>query len=119
MKRTAKDFRKYVSDIRRMTPYRSNGRKVVVLSEETKAGQRVIDMGSRWDGNTLSQVYDNWSSAKEDAFNSAWEMYCNSRHGNSFGICSHNSFGFTVSWLHDDGLTVLTPTTEYLVIFNE
>ena len=119
MKRTAKDFRKYVSDVRRMMPYRSNGRKVVVLSEETKAGKRVIAMGSRWDGNSLSQVYDTWSSAKEEAFDSAWEMYRNSRHGNSFGICSHNSYGFTVSWLHDDGLTVLTPTTEYLVIFNE
>ena len=119
MKMTAKEFRKYVSDIRRMMPRTSNGRKVVVLSEETKAGKRVIDMGSRWDGNTLSQVYDKWSSAKEDAFNSALEMYCNSRHGNSFGICSHNTYGFTVSWLHDDGMTVLTPTTEYLVIFNE
>ncbi len=119
MKRTAKEFRKYVSEIRRMMPYYSNGRKVIVLAEGTKKGDEIIAKASRWDGNTLSQVYDHWSHDKQDAYDDAYEMYKNSRHGNSFGICSHNSYGFTVSWLHDDGLTFLTFKTEYLIIFNE
>lgn len=119
MKRTEKDFRKYVSEIRCMIPSYSHGRKVVVVAEGTVIGDRVIAMGSRWDGYDLHQVYDKWSQAKQAAYDEAYEMYCNSRHGESFGICSHNTFGFTVSWLHDDGMTVLTPNTEYLVIFNE
>ena len=119
MKRTEKDFRQYVSTIRKSIPEYNHGRKVIVLGEDTKRGQEIIAMGSRWDGNDLHQVYDSWSQAKEYAFNEAWEMYCNAPNSDSFGICSHNSFGFTVSFLSDNGLTVLTPKTEYLVIFNE
>ena len=119
MKRSAKYFRKYVSDIRRMMPNYNNNRRVVVLSEETKRGQQIIALGTQWEGNTLNQIYDTWSDAKQKAYDDAYEMYRNSRHSNSFGICSHNKTGFTVSWLHDDGFTILTPKTEYLVIFNE
>ena len=119
MKRTEKDFRNYVNQIRRMMPTRSNNRKVVVLAEGTKEGDKIIAIGSRYEGNDLRQIYETWSNEKQEAFDSAFEMYCNSRHGNSFGICTHNTYGFTVSWLHDDGLTVLTPNIEYLVIFNE
>lgn len=119
MKMDSKVFAKKVRDMRRMLPYRSNGRRVVLLSEETKKGQEIIALGSRWEGNDLCQVYDKWSADKQKAFDDAWEMYRNARHGDSFGICSHNSFGFTVSWLSDDGLTVLTKDTEYLVVFNE
>ena len=119
MKRTKKDFRKYVSDIRKMMPTCSNGRKVVVVGEGTVIGDKVIAMGSTWEGNELCQVYDRWSQKKQEAYDEAYEMYCNSRNGNTFGICSHSTHGFTVSWLHDDGMTVLTPKTEYLVIFNE
>ena len=119
MKRTQKDFRNYVNQIRRMMPTRNNDRKVVVLAEGTKEGDKIIAIGSKWEGDDLRQIYDTWSTKKQQAFDSAYNMYCNSRHGTSFGICSHNTYGFTVSWLHDDGLTVLTPHTEYLVIFNE
>ena len=119
MKMEKKDFEKKVREMRRMVPSYSNGRKVVVLSEYSKKGQEVLSLASQWDGYTLNQIYDRWSEAKQQAYDEAWEMYCNSRHGNSFGICSHNTFGFTLSWLHDDGCTVLTRSTEYLVIFNE
>ena len=119
MKRTAKEFRKYVSDIRRMRPAFNHGRKVVVLGEGTRKADEIITLGCRYEGYWLNQIYDRWSQAKQEAYDLAWDMYRNSRHGNTFGICSHNSFGFTVSWLSDDGLTVLTRDTEYLVIFNE
>ena len=119
MKMDRKAFEKKVREIRRTMPSYNNDRKVVVLSEYSKKGQRVLAIASQWDGNTLNQIYDRWTDAKQEAYDQAYEMYCNSRHGNSFSICSHNTFGFTVSWLHDDGCTVLTRGTEYLVIFNE
>lgn len=119
MKRSQKDFRKYVSDIRRMVPTYSNGRKVVVVAEDTKKGEALIALAGQWEGNDLRQIYDRPSDAKKAAFDEAWNMYTQSRHGTAFGICSHNTFGFTVSWVHDDGITVLTKDTEYLVICNE
>ena len=119
MKLSKKEFRKKVQAIRNMMPYYSNGRRVVVLAEGTRKGDEIIAKASNWEGYDLRQVYDYWSDAKQKAFDDAYEMYCNSRHGESFGICSHNFNMFTVSWLHDDGLTFLTPATEYLVIFNE
>ena len=114
-----KEFEKKVREIRNMMPAYNNDRRVVVLSEYSKKGQEVLAIASHWDGYTLNQIYNRWSDAKQEAYDEAWKMYCNSRHGNSFGICSHNKFGFTVSWFHDDGCTVLTSSTEYLVIFNE
>lgn len=119
MKRTAEGFRKYVKGIKQVTPYYSNGRKVIVLGEDTKAGQRIIAMGSRWEGNDLRQVYTHCSEAKQCAFDEVYEMYANSRHGEAFSICSHNNQVFTVSWLSDDGLHFITSKREYLVIFNE
>lgn len=119
MKLNEREFNKKVAKIRRMMPYYNNGRKVVVLGENTNLGQQIIAIGSRWEGNWLNQVYSTPSETKQRAFDDAWEMYINSRNGESFGICSHNCYNFTVSWLHDDGLTVLTSKTEYLVIFNE
>ena len=119
MKRTTEEFKKYVQGIRRVIPYYSNGRRVIVLGEDTKAGQEIIAKASRCEGTELGQVYTYCSEAKEQAFNEVWEMYVNSRHGESFSICSHNCQVFTVSWLSDDGLHFITAKREYLVIFNE
>lgn len=119
MKLEKKEFEKKVKEIRNMMPAYNNGRKVVVVSEYSKLGERVLSMGVRYEGYYLWQVYDRPSEAKQEAYNDAFAMYCNSRHGESFGICSHNCQSFTVSWIHDGGMTVLTSRTEYLVIFNE
>lgn len=114
-----KDFRKKVEKIRQIMPYYSNDRRVVVLGEDTSRGQQIISMGSRYEGIYLSDVYTTPSEAKQAAWYEVWDMYVNSRHGESFSICSHNCQNFTVSWLSDDGLHVLTHATEYLVVFNE
>ena len=119
MKLEKKEFEKKVREIRNMLPAYNNDRRVVVLSEYSKRGQEILSKATKWDGSTLNQIYDRWSQEKQDAYDLAYEMYRNSRNGISFSICSHNTFGFTVSWLHDDGCTFLTKNTEYLVIFNE
>lgn len=119
MSLSKKDFREKVASIRRIMPYYSNDRRVIVLGEDTARGQQVISMGSRYEGIYLSDVYTRPSEEKQAAWNEVWEMYCNGRHSKSFSICSHNCQNFTVSWLDDDGLHVLTHATEYHVIFNE
>jgi hypothetical protein len=119
MKRSDKEFKKYVQDIRRKMPEYNGDRRVIVLGEDTKAGQRIIAMGSRSEGYTLGQVYSYWSEAKQRAYDEVFEMYVCSPGSDAFSICSHNCQAFTVSWLDYAGLHFMTSKTEYIVIFNE
>lgn len=48
-------------------------------------------------GTELYHVYDNWSRAKQIAFDYWRDWYCGCENVISFGICSHNAFGFSLS----------------------
>lgn len=89
------------------------------LKYSTKAGKTIVARGSRWDGNTLGQVYDNWSDAKQRAFDWCYNEYLDTEDRDSFSICSHNTFGFTCSWLgKKDGEDIMrydTKDNSYLV----
>jgi len=88
----------------------------------TKAGQKIIAMGSHYDGFDLRQVYGRYSDAKERAWNWCYEQYLATDDHDSFSICSHNTFGFTVSWLGkvdgEDIMRVETKDNSYMVWFN-
>ena len=114
-----KAFEKMVREMRRTMAEYNNGRKVVVLSEYTKKGLSVLGSASQYDGTYLNQVYNKCSDAKQAAYDEAYEMYRNDKNSSGFGICSHNTYGFTVSWVTDGKVIFLTPTTEYIVICNE
>ena len=85
----------------------------------TKAGKAIAERGCRWDGNTLGQVYDNWSDAKQKAYDWCYNEYLDTEDHDAFGICSHNTFGFTCSWLgKKDGEDIMryeTKDNSYLV----
>lgn len=119
MKMTEKAFAKYVRDTRKAMPTYNNGRTVKVLSEYTAAGKRILDMASHWDGYDLRQVYDNPSSEKCRIYDECYEMYRNDPGSESFGICSHNTFNFTVSWVCPAKVVFLTSVNEYIVLCNE
>lgn len=89
------------------------------LKYSTKAGKNIVAKGTQWDGYTLGQVYDKWSDAKQRAYDWCYEQYCNTEDSDSFGICSHNTFGFTCSWLgKKDGEDIMryeTKDNSYLV----
>lgn len=114
-----KAFERKVREIRHMLPTRSNGRNVKVLSEYSKAGQAVIESASRWKGNNLQQVYGRWSDEKQQAYDEVWDMFCNSSNGTAFSICSASTYSFSVSWVSDAGIHLVTKDTAYLVITNE
>lgn len=119
MKKTRKEFEKFVRFTRRIMPYYNNGRKVVVLSEYSEKGQQVLNQGMRSEGTELYHVYTRPSQEKQLAFKNAWEMFCNDVNGQAFSICSHNCQMFTCSWLNKEGMVYLTHKTEYLVLINE
>ena len=89
-----------------------------MLDETTKSGQAIIDRASHYDGRWLHQVYDKWSAAKQAAFDECEDMAFNAGALSSFCICSHNTFGFTCSWVDDNtnAIWFMTPTTEYIVL---
>ena len=119
MKYTDSQFKEFFRFCKRFFPAYCNGRNVVVLSEYSKKGKEIIARASRWEGYTLSQVYERPSLAKQKAYDDCYEMYCNSFKADSFGICSHNSQMFTVSWVSDNDIVYLTNKTEYHVITQE
>lgn len=90
-----------------------------IVKESTALGKKLIASGSRYDGTELYQIYDKWSQAKQNAFDWCYEQYLASEDHNSFSIISHNSYGFSVSWLCKDGLRIETPKNSYLVVFDE
>lgn len=119
MKRTREGFEMFVKGVRCSMPEYNNGRRVVILSEYTKKGKEILDRASHWEGNDLRQVYESPSIAKQRAFDEVWQMYCESENASAFGICSHNTFNFTVSWVVPGCVWFITATTEYMVLCNE
>lgn len=90
-----------------------------VVKESTALGKQLIVRGSRYEGTNLNQIYDKWSDGKQRAFDWCYEQYLASEEPEAFSIISHNSWGFSVSWLCKDGLRIETPYNSYLVVFDE
>ena len=82
-------------------------------------GNKLYERGSHYDGYYLSQVYDRPSIAKQQAFERCYDEYVNTENSESFSICSHNTFGFTCSWLGTkDGENIMryeTKDNSYLI----
>lgn len=91
-----------------------------IVKASTAQGRKLIDMGTRWEGTRLYQVYDKWSDAKQVAFDRCYDEYCNTDGATDFSICSHNSFQFTCSWFLADGnMRLETRDNSYLVVFDD
>ena len=92
---------------------------MIELKASTKKGQEIIARGSYNEGTTLSEVYANWSSRKENAFDWCRTQYIETENSTGFSICSHNTFMFSCSWLGTkDGENIMrfeTSKNSYLV----
>ena len=95
---------------------------MIKVNYSTAKGKQLYARACNWEGNNLAQVYDHWSIAKERAYNWCVDEYYASEDHDSFGICSHNSFMFTCSWLctidGEDVLRYETPEHTYLIYLN-
>ena len=90
-----------------------------VVKASTALGKRLLATGQQWQGTFLNQVYDKWSYEKEQAWNKYYDEYCNTDGAEQFGICTHNSFSFTVSWFTPQGMRLETSKNSYLVVFDD
>lgn len=93
--------------------------KMKELNASTSKGKQILERATRHDGYLLSDVYDNYSHTKEIAYNWCLAQYLVTDNHSDFSICSHNTFGFTRSWLGTkDGEKILryeTKDNSYLV----
>jgi hypothetical protein len=88
----------------------------------TARGKQLYDMGNTCCWNSLHNLYEKWSTAKEQAFNRCWEQYCKGENSTAFGVGNANSFGFTASWLEtkdgEDVMRIETKDNSYLLWLN-
>lgn len=92
---------------------------VKVVKASTTLGKRLVAIGQHWEGTFLNQVYDKWSTAKQEAFDKYYDEYCCTEGAEQFSICSHNTFNFTCSWFTPEGMRLETFKNSYLVVFDD
>ena len=90
-----------------------------IVKYSTKEGKRLCAIGVNWEGFVLNSVYDHWSAAKEIAWDKCYDEFCKTPDARDFGICSHNNYGFSVSWFTHEGMRLETPYNSYLVVFDD
>lgn len=91
---------------------------MTIISLDTARGRNLYNTALNYEGRYLHQIYDSWSDAKERAWE--WCMdRCIEENGEQFGICSHNTFGFSVSWVVADGVRMETPRNSYLLTWGK
>lgn len=94
-----------------------------ILKGSTKAGENIISRGEQWIGNTLGQVYDSWSATKQEEFDKCYEKYLSTPEHSAWGICSKNTYQFTVSWVGlyngENALFYETACNSYIVLLDK
>ena len=91
---------------------------MTIIKGTTKRGQDMLKKSQNCEGKYLSQVYDNFSQAKQNAWDYCSNLFI-SENGTDFGIISHNTFGFSVAWLTEKGYRIETPKNSYLILWPE
>lgn len=94
-----------------------------IIKGSTKKGQALIATGMRWEGDGLNQIYDSWSSAKQSAYNACYDDYLATPDHDAWGICSHNTKFFSVSWIGkyegENALFLRTGKTDYIILLDK
>lgn len=62
-------------------------------------GKELYAMGNTCCWQSLHNLYDRWSDAKQAAFDYCWEQYMATENSEAFGVGNATTFSFTASWL--------------------
>lgn len=96
---------------------------MIKVKLSTKRGQALYERGCYYEARDLHQIYDRYSDAKREAWEWCYEQYLASENHSAFSIISHNTFGFSVSWVctiaGHEGMRIETPKNSYFVDFEE
>ena len=93
-----------------------------IIKASTKRGRNLIDMGSSYEGKYLWKVYKRWSADKEKAWDYCYDKYVDTPESSAFGICSHNAYRFSVSWVGlyegENAMFIETADNSYVVLLD-
>lgn len=88
----------------------------------TKKGKQIYEMGVKCCWGSLSNLYEKWSAAKQEAFDRCWKQFLNDENHSDFGVGNANCQGFTASWLltknGEECMRVETKDNSYLLYLN-
>lgn len=87
---------------------------MTVIKTTTLKGAKMVNSAMINEGYYLTEVYNNPSKAKINA----WEQCvkcCHDENGKNFHICSHNTFNFSVAWETKEGVRLETACNSYLI----
>lgn len=88
---------------------------MTTIKSTTARGQALLDRAYTYEGYTLHEVYGSFSYAKAQAYKHCLDMCC-AENGRNYHICSHNTFGFSVAWVTDEGVRIETSQSSYLIV---
>lgn len=88
---------------------------MTVIKSTTKKGQNMLKSAKNFEGYTLNEIYNSYSTAKICAFYDCLTK-AQAENGKNFRICSHNTFGFSVAWETEKGTRIETPKSSYLIV---
>ena len=85
---------------------------MIKLNRGTKRAQGWLD--AEVQGYKLADVYGKYSSHKENAFERCKDL-CKEKGGWGLCIISHNTFSFTVKFITDEGVYIITKSNIYFI----
>lgn len=85
------------------------------INRYTKKGKELLAMARRNEGFDLSDVYNNPSYSKRQAYERCVCEALDDGDIRTFHICSHNTFSFTCAWDSKDGVRYSTSQNDYLI----
>lgn len=91
---------------------------MIIVKSTTKRGQALLARAENYEGYYLKDVYKEPSIQKEIAWMECFSMFKSCEGATGFGICSHNTFTFSVSWCDFHGMHLITPTNHYYVLYS-
>ena len=91
------------------------GEQMVTVSTRTQKGRDLLGRAIHYEGYYLDDVYGSVSKAKSVAWRECLAK-CEEEGGDSFRICSHNGFRFSVSWRVSDGWRMETADNSYHIV---
>lgn len=101
-----------------------------VINYETSKGKALSTRCKNYDGYRLSEVYDKYSQAKQNAWEYWHAVYCDDNKSYNFSIVTHNRQTFSLGWFTtlpepvDKGFSrdvsiLITPTHNYMIVYPE
>lgn len=96
---------------------------MIIIKKSSSKGTKLYNSAVNYEGKYLTDVYEKPSQAKIDAWNQWYDNYLSDPAADGWGICSHNSYSFTLSYItninNEDVLLFITKDYVYAILLDK